>query len=131
MVSRSADSGYYPPGTVVSVALPLYHHVGIVTDRFSDGKPMVISNSKRFGCVVEESIDAFAGGNPVTRDTLQSTEPYWLVLNRARSRLGERYSLLSFNCEHFVRFAIGLTPNSPQITGATLILSLILLLRNG
>lgn len=51
------------PGSVVSVpAYVFFRHKGIVSDRSSGGKPMVISNSARAGGVREESWETFTSG---------------------------------------------------------------------
>ena len=43
------------------------------------------------------------------------------VIRRARLLTGHPYSLLGFNCEHFVRIAHGLRPESPQVRGWALL----------
>lgn len=102
-------------GAVLSVRVGLVKHVGIFAGYAPDGTPMVISNSLRSGCVAEESLAVFAGGRQVLIEPLASQLPVWSVLQRARQRLGERWNLISFNCEHFVHWALGMEPQSPQL----------------
>jgi hypothetical protein len=92
-------------------------HEGIVSDlRGLDGLPYVISNSARAGQGAEEPWQTFTGGrkahllrNLSTR-LLAST-----VLARARSMLNEKWDIFTWNCQHFVREALGLTVESPQL----------------
>ena len=114
------------PGTVVSVPVfGLLSHVGIVSDRVGhDGCPMVISNSQRRRGGAEESWSDFTQGKEAKVEPLSSSLPWWEVLDRARSRLGRRWDLLVWNCEHFVRYSLGLEPKSPQlraVAGAILV----------
>lgn len=104
------------PGTVVLVPVfGLFDHTGIVSDRRYGGKPLVISNSSRSGGVAEEPWDTFAQGGDVSLVGYPGRLPWNVVLHRARSFIGSRYGLMSWNCEHFVRFAHGLKPWSPQV----------------
>lgn len=103
------------PGTVVGARLGLITHVGIVTDRYAGGQPMVISNSMRSGRVEEEPLRIFQGGFPLVPVTQPALVPASEVLSRARQKLGTRWDLLSWNCEHFVHWAFGQDPKSPQL----------------
>lgn len=105
----------FPPGSVVGVRVGLITHVGIVTDRLADGQPMVISNSMRSGRVEEEPWYVFQGPFPLVSITRPANLPAWQVLSRARQKLGTRWNLFSWNCEHFVAWAFGQQPNSPQL----------------
>lgn len=105
------------PGTVVSVPIfVIYRHKGIVSDRWYNGKPMIISNSGRFGGVAEEPWDVFAQGRPVTAERFSGTTPLHQVVSRARSLIGTQYNLYDWNCEHLVTYAYGLKPHSQQVT---------------
>lgn len=103
------------PGAVIGVRLGLITHVGIVTDRHVDGQPMVISNSLRSGRVEEEPLRVFQGAFPLVPVTQPAAMPVGEVLSRARQKLGTRWDLLSWNCEHFVHWAFGQGPKSPQL----------------
>jgi Lecithin retinol acyltransferase len=104
------------PGTVVTVLVfPFFRHKGIVSDRLIGGKPMVLSNSARTGGVAEEPWDVFAAGQPVLVEGYPGGLPPALVLYRARSRVGTKYHLLNWNCEHLVSYSHGLASRSPQV----------------
>jgi len=115
---------YPPPGNVVSVQTHVFwRHKGIVSDRWHNGKPLVISASARAGVASEEPWDTFSAGDPVQDDGYPSTLPRWEVLRRARMMIGRQYILLKFNCDHFVALAHGQEPKSPQL-GATVVVAL-------
>ena len=103
------------PGTIVAVNFGLYEHVGIVTDQFHDGMPMVISNSYRKGGVFEEPWNDFTCHQEVIVRDYPGRLSADSVLIRARSRIGSRWNLLHWNCEHFVFWAHGLKAHSPQL----------------
>ena len=104
------------PGMVVSIpTFPVFRHKGIVSDRWYGGKPMIISNSARSGGVREEPWDVFAEDHVVAVDGYPGDLPNHEVVSRARSFIGTRYDLFSWNCEHFVAEAHGLKPQSPQV----------------
>ncbi len=84
-------------------------HEGIYTDEGT-----VISNSRRNGRVIEESLAAFSGGRKVTNiGPLSDISPHRAVAH-ARTRLGDKYRLLADNCQHFVRRCYQKKPTSPQ-----------------
>lgn len=104
------------PGTVVSIPTFLvYRHKGIISDRWYNGKPMIISNSARAGGTYEEPWDVFAEGHIVTVESYPSDLPNHEVVNRARSFVGTQYDLFSWNCEHLVTVSHGLKSQSPQV----------------
>ncbi len=109
----------YPllPGSVISIRYSLYKHFAIVSDCFVDGKPNLISLSHRTGCVLEEPWNTVVGKRPVELSRIQGTESASTVLMCARSFISRdiKYNLLTFNCEHFVRFAHGLPVKSKQV----------------
>ena len=104
-----------PSGTIIGVARGPFEHFGILAESKFDGYRMVISGSFQHGKVVEEPLEEFAGGEAIRIVGYPGALPDWRVLQRARSVLDSEYLLLSWNCEHVVRFAHGLTPMSPQI----------------
>ena len=103
------------PGTVIFVYIGIIRHVGIVTDRYENGKPMVISNSLRKMGVYEESWDDFACGKEV--HVLEYSSPLNpdFILSKARSMLGSKWNPLKWNCEHFVTWSLNNKPHSPQL----------------
>lgn len=107
---------FLSPATVIEVDCGLYKHAALVTDVFgADGFPTVIHNSMCFGGVQETTWAECVQNRTYTiawsADTL--TAPF--VLIRARSAIGSRYNLLTFNCDHFIRWVFGLRPESPQL----------------
>lgn len=62
-------------------------------------------------------MSVFTAGMTVEAMAQLSALPREIVLYQARQMLGETYSLLDFNCEHFLYKAFGLTPQSPQLAG--------------
>lgn len=113
------------PGTIISTpAYKLIDHWGILTERGT-----VISNSKRHGRVVEESLESFCNGNVMKvvgyLGKLSSAE----VIARARECIDKPWDAIKSNCEHFAHHAHGLKPNSPQLLlgiGALAILAAII-----
>ncbi len=84
-------------------------HEGIYTDEGT-----VISNSRRNGYVVEETLGQFSAGRRVTNvGPLSEVSPH-VALAHARTKLGKKYKLYSDNCQHFVRRCYRLKPKSPQ-----------------
>ena len=105
------------PGDRVSVSHDhVYRHVGIVSRILPDGTVMVISASKRHGCVVEQTLAEFSGGRVVRCDGLQSHLSREIVVARFRQMLGQPWSLQA-NCEHYASMAEGKQPSSPQLVG--------------
>jgi len=116
------DHQWPEPGTVVWIQVFLiYRHRGIVSDRWSGGKPMVISNSGRRGGVFEEPWDEFSQGSPVYLENkvYHGKLPSHDVLHRARSVIGTRYDLYKWNCDDVAAFAHGIKAQYTQL-GATL-----------
>lgn len=124
--SRNLPIHSWPqPGTVVSIpTFVIYRHKGIVSDRWYNGKPMIISNSARAGGVQEEPWDVFAEGYIVTEDGYPSGLPSYEVVSRARSFIGTLYDLFSWNCDHLVAAAHGLEPQSLQVAATVAVAAL-------
>ncbi|MFL6621148.1 MAG: lecithin retinol acyltransferase family protein [Sulfurifustis sp.] len=116
VIPSSQSVIYVPVGTVVSVPVfGIYRHKAIVTDQYVDRKPLVIACSAKSGQVKEETWDAFAEGKDVTVEGHLGKLHPLAVLNRARTCLGKSYNVFFWNCEHFVFYAHGLEPHSPQL----------------
>ncbi len=106
---------YPAPGTVVWIrAYLLFRHKGIVSDRWCDGKPLVITNDPVRG-VIEQTWEEFCAGQTPQVEGYPSRLPYHEVLQRARSRLGERYHLFDFNCDQLKNYAHALPALSEQV----------------
>ena len=104
------------PGTVVSSPIILgFRHFGIVSERMLDGKPTVLSASNRRGFACEEAWDVFTPTGEYAIENLSGPLCGYEVVEMARRALGTRYSILNWNCDHFVHHAVGLAPRSPQV----------------
>lgn len=113
-------SKYPSPGTVVWIrAYLLFRHKGIVSDRWYDGKPMVITSDPVVG-VIEQSWDGFRAGQIPQVEGYPSRLPYYEVVRRARSRLGTRYHLFDFNCDQLKNYAHALPVLSEQVQAVAL-----------
>lgn len=107
-------------GDLVKIGWRAYCHYAIVSDRIHDGKPMLISLSRRTGTVAEEPWDEVVRGRRVKPSRLRPRLSADQVLQRARNQIGRRrYALLTSNCEHFARESVGLSSTSGQVRGAT------------
>lgn len=130
VISCGVDRTQLIPGTVVSVPLlGIFRHRGIVSDRFHDGKPTVISNSAPSGGVAEEPWDTFAAGAEVAVEGYPSDLPPYAVVQRARGRIGSSYKLFNWNCEHLISYAHGQRPASPQVAAVVALVILFGILR--
>ncbi len=102
-------------GTVLRVSHGPYDHVGLVSDRYINGERAVLSFAASTGGLLEEPFSVFALNRRVYNDGyLSQLDPYWVMV-RARAITHRRYSWTAYNCEHFVRDAHGLKPESPQL----------------
>ncbi len=101
----------HPAGTVLETdAYGVIRHVGIAT-----GYGSVIHASRRYGGVLETSEKQFSRGKPIRiiphSSPLSGTE----LVVRARQKIGQRYGVLTRNCEHFVQWVIAGEPRSGQL----------------
>ena len=103
------------PGTIVQIDFGLYRHPGVISDRTVNSMPMVISNSFRRRGVYEEPWEDFSNGKKVEVLGFPGNLSSGEVLNRARSKIGTRWNLFIWNCEHFINWSHGLKTRSPQI----------------
>lgn len=105
----------YTLSSIVYVQFGLIRHYGIITGINELGEVLVVSNSKALGCVAEELLKDFSMGKQTVVEGYPSNCSSSYVIERARSQLGRKYELYSDNCEHFVRWAHHLKPESPQL----------------
>ncbi|MCG7980275.1 MAG: lecithin retinol acyltransferase family protein [Candidatus Thiodiazotropha taylori] len=70
--------------------------------------------------MAEEKEEIFADGCKIKIHGYPSQLPPFVVLRKARNKLGTKYDVFKWNCEHFVRWAHGLKPESPQLQVAIL-----------
>ena len=109
------------PGDVIAIHHHFYKHFAIVSDQRSTFNgitlPNLISLSYRTGTVQEEPWHVVVSDNVIEKSTIAGNKPSKSVLSRARAciLLEIQYDLLTFNCEHFVRYAHGLSIESMQV----------------
>ena len=110
-------STVHPAGTLLSVNfMGRLKHYGIAT-----GYGTVIHSSRRFGRVAETDYADFANGRRVSAiDYADRRLSGSQIVARARGRIGQRYNVLSRNCEHFITWAIEGRPRSRQLGPADL-----------
>ncbi|EMN5130297.1 lecithin retinol acyltransferase family protein [Burkholderia contaminans] len=114
--SRQQSLWIHPPGTVVRVSYGLYDHVALLGEYgVGGGERNVLAFSAESRGFVEQPFSDFATGRPVTVDGYLGRLAPEVVLGRARSVRGQTYSLIGFNCEHFVRYAHNVEITSPQL----------------
>ncbi len=108
-------------GDVIEVCYPIFKHYAIVSDRIIGDRPALISLSRRTGCVTEEPWRHAVGDRRFDVSFIHGGLPGELVVARARWCMLTgivKYNLLTFNCEHFVRFVHGLPRESAQVRSA-------------
>ncbi|MCR9269613.1 MAG: hypothetical protein NXH72_06485 [Hyphomonadaceae bacterium] len=111
----SARSYGFEPGDVVAIPFGIgLSHYGIVT-----ASGTVISNSRKHGGVVEQSIVAFSNGRRVRLCERVDGLDGVIAANRARRGKGKSYRLTESNCAHFSRWSHRQKPTSVQIASAT------------
>ncbi|PSU69815.1 hypothetical protein C9J22_13125 [Photobacterium phosphoreum] len=111
----------FKPGLIVASDFGFYQHLSIVSDEIStDGKPFLISATKRNGTVKEEPWDIATQGKFTYLSDKQSNLSVAEILSNARSQIGKwHYSVRSSNCEHFSNWCLGLKVSSTQVVGAS------------
>lgn len=112
------------PGTTVKIWCETYWHFGLIDQT----GVRVIHNSKKHGKVVRESLETFASGADAYVCDEVFSRNVTAAIQRAENALGLAYNLWRANCEHFVRWAHGLEPTSPQIQRALAIAASLALL---
>jgi len=85
-------------------------HYGICT-----GYGTVIHTSRRFGRVEESDFQTFCHGRRAKVVPHRSPVDGSTLVARARSRKGQRYNVLSNNCEHFVTWVVEGKGRSAQL----------------
>ena len=116
----------YSTGAIVKVLIGAYNHYAVISDKYDNGKPMLISLSARQGTVCEETWDYCVKNRKVVLSSIQGDLQPYQVIERARSKLGKiKYNPLNRNCEHFARWSHGLRVESKQVQGALFITGII------
>lgn len=101
--------------SVIEVQYFGYRHRGIVVGWDFAGQPLVASNSAARGGVCVETLADFAAGRDVIIAELLDQQLHAAILRRVRERLGSKYDLVSWNCDHFVEWALGREVKSKQL----------------
>lgn len=113
--TRQQDIWELPAGTVMRVRHGCYEHVAMLSELAIGGERAVVSFSAHADGFVEEPFSIFARGQTVVIEGYLGVLPPVVVMQRARMKRGQAYSLSDFNCEHFVRHAHGVAVESPQL----------------
>ncbi|WP_417446395.1 lecithin retinol acyltransferase family protein [Kangiella sp.] len=108
-------------GDIIVSDFGFYQHWSIVSDTFCDkGIPMLISATERNGTVKEEPWDIVTQGKHSYPIQARYIIPVNVALSLAKSQIGKwKYSVISSNCEHFVRWATRLNVSSTQVIAGT------------
>jgi len=109
-------SRFYEGAIVERKKAGVVTHPGIVV--MQGDQLMVIHNTPFAGGVVMSSMEEYASDHKViiSKKYTSSLLPSQVAKN-ARSALGQKWFLL-FNCQHFVTWAAGHKPNSPDLKKA-------------
>lgn len=91
-------------------------HRGIFAGFDLAGQVWVIHNAKN-QFVKWDLLEAFAEGQTVTllKRVARNIYEQNLIVARAKSLLGRKFDLWSFNCDHLVTYALAGVPKSPQL----------------
>ena len=101
----------FAPGTLLEFTfMGGLKHFGIAT-----GYGTVIHSSRRFGGVKESDFAEFSNGRPVRVLTISCPVTGPELVARARAKIGQRYNVLTKNCEHFVTWVLEGRPRSRQL----------------
>jgi len=105
----------FEPGDVVAIPFGIgLSHYGLVT-----AQGTVISNSRKHGGVVEQSLSDFANGKRIRLCERTDGLSGAIAESRARTAKGQSYRLTESNCAHFTRWSHRRKPTSVQIASAT------------
>lgn len=102
-------AGAWRAGDVVGIPYRGVRHEGIVSD---EEGPLVVHNSKRRRCVVEEPMETFAAGRPVSLVARSPTPAASVAF--ARAHVGAQRWTYSDNCQAFTRRVSGASIPSPD-----------------
>ena len=105
-----------PAGTIVSIPYAkVLRHYGVVT-----ASGTVISNSRKGGGVIEQSLSAFRDGHRLRDHGGADTRQAYKIEARARRALGSPYDLTGSNCIDLTRHTHRRPPTPWQVGRATL-----------
>jgi hypothetical protein len=103
------------PGTHIKVDRGFYWHHGIY---LGNSKVAHLSKGWNGGQVEIVSLATFAKNSPVQVVSHRCQLPPDLVIQNIERASGRRYSLLTYNCEHFATDCVTMNPHSQQIESA-------------
>ncbi|MFS1980810.1 lecithin retinol acyltransferase family protein [Vibrio lentus] len=105
------------PGDIIATDFGFYEHWSIVTDNICDqGKYMLISATQRNETVDEEPWDVVTKGHKTVVSDATPVISVEDMLEKAREQIGIwKYSVISNNCEHFIKWASGAKVTSEQV----------------
>ncbi len=91
------DAKKYTPGQILSIRW----YAGIQHDGIYAGDDKVIAASKRTGKVCEQTVLEFSAGRKIRSKGYPSESPPHIVVALARAKIGKKYNLIGYNCQHF------------------------------
>ncbi|MGJ3258470.1 MAG: lecithin retinol acyltransferase family protein [Rhodospirillales bacterium] len=104
-----------PVGAILVIDMSGYHHYGIYM-----GNGHVAHNSKQTGMVCIEPLHSFLEGKPLRYQAPEQPVQADLLFEKIIPKLGEKYSLFSNNCEHFVSSTTNDQPSSSQVNAVAI-----------
>ncbi len=114
-------------GDIIEVDRFFYRHVGIyVGPRTFDGR--VVAHNDKNGGVVLSTLAEFSGGQPIQLRKSAGNVNYFQrqeTADRILSLLGQKFDLLTFNCEHAANWAQNGKSESPQLQGVFLLAAIV------
>lgn len=116
---------FRPTLTVWVVSVPClggYNHRGIASETFGideNGQPLVAHNPKGRHGMITSLAEFCQGQQPMFEPRYLTRAEFELMVTRVRRKLDTPYDLLSWNCEHFVNYALTGKPESPQLGTAS------------
>lgn len=109
-------SRFYEGAIVERKKAGVITHPGVVV--IQEHQLMVIHNTPFSGGIIMSTVDEYANGHDIVISKKYTSSLSSLqVATNARSALGRKWFLF-FNCQHFVTWAAGHEPNSPDLNMA-------------
>jgi hypothetical protein len=112
-------------GSIVKVTRGLYSHYAIVEGIDPVSREWIVIHNEKGHGVEREFLANVIANSPwqvfnVPKNQAESAQR----IETARELIGERYDLLTFNCEHFVRLVVHGNAESPQVQNFLLVAGL-------
>jgi|HubBroStandDraft_2_1064218.scaffolds.fasta_scaffold392702_2 hypothetical protein len=115
---------------VLSPTRGVWHH-GIVrrlVPLWDGGIAVEIANNVKLGGVSISDWHVFADGQEIILHRRAPADQVPQILRRSDASLGERYSLLTQNCEHFASYAFTGVAESKMVNGVGVLVTAVVLL---